>query len=67
MRFQACGKIAYIPAAEAEREAERMREEDGYEEARVYECSARSKKGVAHFHVTSAGGYREAQRRERQG
>jgi hypothetical protein len=51
VRFSSCGKIAYIPAREAEDEAERMQEEHPY--AHAYECPARSAKGTAHWHTTS--------------
>lgn len=45
-------KIAYIPAKEANDEAQRQVYE-GYPRAHSYECPARSKKGTPHWHVTS--------------
>jgi hypothetical protein len=51
MRFNSCGKIAYIPNKEAEDEACRMQAE--YPNAYAYECLHRSAKGTVHWHVTS--------------
>jgi hypothetical protein len=54
VNFSACGKRAYIPAKEAEKEAERMATEwEGCEDAYAYECPSRSAKGTPHWHVTS--------------